>query len=223
MRLRAEKGEESTSYGKIIHMHERIKNYTNREKGSLPSDDEMVEFGGELFETAFQGDVRRLYDEARARQQNRKLDIVFTSMIPWIGEKPWEFSYDTVRRVFWRQKRSTWCATSLQRFRLTRHRRATDPCESWWLLHNRWVLANCQFEQEVEVIRRGFLPLVDAGLVTVEVLARATPARFWSTSRPETHSRPYHRTWNVRRQKEEGVSDLRGRAGRHPARRAFRT
>ena len=31
-----------TQFGEIIRMHERIKAYTNREKGSLPDDDEMI-------------------------------------------------------------------------------------------------------------------------------------------------------------------------------------
>jgi hypothetical protein len=43
--------------------------------------------------------VRRLYDEARSRQ-HRRLDFVFTSMIPWISEKPWEFAYDPARQNF---------------------------------------------------------------------------------------------------------------------------
>ncbi len=97
LRLRADKGEAKTRFGHIIGTHERIKAYTNREQGSLPDDDEMVAFGGELFETLLQGDVRRLYDEARTRQRRRRLDFVLTSMIPWISEKPWEFAYDTGR------------------------------------------------------------------------------------------------------------------------------
>ena len=177
MRLRAEKGEEPTSYGKIIRMHERIKNYTNREQGSLPSDDEMVRFGGELFETVFQGDVRRLYDEARARQQNRKLDIVFTSMIPWIAEKPWEFSYDTVRNSFLATEE-----VHLVRNVLTAVPAYASPPRRGPL---RILVGSAQpvgfvplsVEQEVDVIRRGFLPLIDAGLVAVEVLARATPRK----------------------------------------------
>ena len=58
-----------------------------------------MRFGSQLFETLFQGDVRRLYDEARSRQHGRKLDFVFTSMVSWIAEKPWEFAYDASRRA----------------------------------------------------------------------------------------------------------------------------
>jgi hypothetical protein len=65
----------------------------------LPDDDEMIQFGSQLFDTIFQGDVRRLYDEARTRER-RRLDLVLTSMIPWIAEKPWEFAYDHSRKSF---------------------------------------------------------------------------------------------------------------------------
>jgi predicted Zn-dependent protease len=176
MRLRADEGEESTAYGRIIGMHERIKNYTNREKGSLPSDEQMVKFGSDLFETLFQGDVRRLYDEARSRQ-TRKLDIVFTSMIPWIAEKPWEFAYDASRRSF----------LATEEIHLIRNVLTAVPANVIPVRHGplRILVAAAQpvgfghlsVEQEVEVIRRGFEPLIDAGSATVEVLARATPSR----------------------------------------------
>ncbi len=72
MRLRADKGEPPTRFGRIIAMHERIKAYTNRTGGSLPGDAGMLAFGTDLFESLIQGDVRRLYDEARARQRMRR-------------------------------------------------------------------------------------------------------------------------------------------------------
>ena len=108
MRLRADDGEK-TQFGEIIGMHERIKEYTNREEGSLPERRRDDRLRRAALRYAFQGDVRRLYDEARTRQR-RKLDLVLTSMIPWIAEKPWEFAYDPVRKVFLRPKRCASCA-----------------------------------------------------------------------------------------------------------------
>lgn len=177
MRLRADEGEDVTAYGRIIGMHKRIKSYTNREKGSLPSDEQMLKFGSDLFETLFQGDVRRLYDEARARQQSRKLDIVFTSMIPWIAEKPWEFAYDASRHSF----------LATEEIHLVRNVLTAVPANIIPIRHGplRILVAAAQpvgfghlsVAQEVEVIHRGFEPLIAAGSVTVEVLARATPSR----------------------------------------------
>jgi hypothetical protein len=176
MRLRAEKGEPKTQFSAIISFHERIKAYTNREEGSLPSDDQMIAFGGQLFETLFQGDVRRLYDEARSRQRGRKLDLVLTSMIPWIAEKPWEFAYDTGRLSFLATEEIHFVRNVLTNI-------PADPIiQSQGAL--RILVASAQpvgfgqlsIDQEIEVVRRGFEPLMEAGLVVVDVLPRATPA-----------------------------------------------
>ena len=176
MRLRAQKGESPTGFGQIIRFHERIKKYTNHEEGTLPSDDEMMRFGGLLFETLFQGDVRRLYDEARTRQRGRRLDLVLTSMIPWIAEKPWEFCYDAARASF----------LATEEIHFVRNVLTAIPAEPILPVAGplRILVASAQSvgfgqlsaAQEGEVIRRGFEPLIDAGLVAVDVLPRATPA-----------------------------------------------
>lgn len=176
MRLRAEQGEPKTLFRDIIGFHERIKDYTNREQGSLPTDDEMLMFGGQLFETLFQGEVRRLYDEARSLQRGRKLDLVLTSMIPWIGEKPWEFAYDTNRKSF----------LATEEIHFVRNVLTNVPSDPIVTTDGplRILVASAQpvgfghlsIDQEVEVVRRGFEPLIEAGLVVVDVLPRATPA-----------------------------------------------
>jgi hypothetical protein len=175
MHLRATKSEPPTAYGNIIRVHERIKNYTNQQQGTLPSDDELIEFGGQLFEALFQDDVRRLYDEARARQQNRKLDIVFTSMIPWIAEKPWEFAYDAARNSF----------LATEEIHLVRNVLTAVPPSAFPLRQGplRILVASAQpvgsgelsIDQEVEVIHRGFKALEDSQLASTKILARATP------------------------------------------------
>jgi hypothetical protein len=71
MRLRASKGEAPTAFGRIIATHTNIKKYTNGIGGSLPAEGDLLRFGGELFDTLFQGDVRRLYDEARTALTDR--------------------------------------------------------------------------------------------------------------------------------------------------------
>lgn len=173
--MRANRGEQPTPFGKIIRVHEQIKNYTNREKGTLPTDAELIEFGTNLFDALFQGDVRRLYDEARARQQNRKLSIILTSMIPWIAEKPWEFAYDEVRRSF----------LATEEIHLIRNVLTAVPAN--WIPPTqaplRILVAAAQpigfgklsIDEEVEIVRRGFRPLEDSKLIEVEVLTRATP------------------------------------------------
>ena len=176
MRLRAGDDGAKTQFGNIIRTHERIKKYTNREEGSLPDDKEMIAFGEQLFDTLFQGDVRRLYDEARTRQ-GRKLDFIFTSIIPWIAEKPWEFAYDPGRK----------CFLATEEMRLTRNVLTNIPADPINLGSGplRILVASAQpvgygrlsIAQEEAVIRRGFEPLIAAGLVTVTPLARATPTK----------------------------------------------
>jgi hypothetical protein len=176
MRLRADKGEPKTRFGEIIRVHERIKDYTNREQGSLPTDEQMVEFGGHLFETLFQGDVRRLYDEARSRQRTHKLDLVLTSMISWIGEKPWEFAYDTGRLSFLATEEIHFVRNVLTNIPADPIIQSQGPLRILVASAQPVGFGQLSIDQEVEVIRRGFEPLIEAGLVTVEVLPRATPA-----------------------------------------------
>lgn len=175
IRVRKNSDEQPTQFGNIIRMHERIKSYTNRERGSLPSDKEMVAFGRQLFETLLQGDVKELYNEARARHPQRKLDFILTSIIPWIAELPWEFAYDPVRDSF----------LATEEIHFVRNVRTAIPRDITRPLHGplRILVAAAQpvgfghlsVQQEIDVITRGFQPLIDAGYVLVEVVARATP------------------------------------------------
>ena len=175
MRLRADRGEERTRFGQIIRIHERIKAYTNRERGSLPNDQEMIEFGGQLFDTLFQGDVRRLYDEARTRQRNR-LDLVLTSMIPWIAEKPWEFAYDHGRQSFLATEEIHFIRNVLTNVPADPIACAQGPLRILVVSAQPVGFGRLSVEQELSVIQRGFQPLIEAGLVEVESLARATPS-----------------------------------------------
>jgi hypothetical protein len=175
MRLRADKPGNKTLFGDIIGMHDRIRDYTNRTGGSLPTDDEMVRFGKQLFETLLQGDVRRLYDEARTRQRRRRLDFVLTSMIPWISEKPWEFAFDTGRRTFLATEEMHFVRNVLTNVPADPILRSGGALRILVVAAQPVGFGRLSIDQEVEVIRRGFTPLIDAQLVTVDVFARVRP------------------------------------------------
>lgn len=175
MRLNADAGEEHTRFRVIIGMHERIKAYTNRERGTLPGGKELIAFGTDLFATLFQGDVRRLYDEARSRQHGRKLDFVFTSMVSWIAEKPWEFAYDASRRSFLATEDIHFVRNVLTAIPADVIPPRAGPLRILVASAQPVGFGSLSVQQELEVIRRGFDPLIDAGLAEVEVLARATP------------------------------------------------
>ena len=201
MRLRADRGEERTRFGQIIRVHERIKAYTNREHGSLPNDDEMIDFGGQLFDTLFQGDVRRLYDEARTRQRNR-LDLVLTSMIPWIAEKPWEFAYDHGRQSFLATEEIHFIRNVLTNVPADPIARAEGPLRILVVSAQPVGFGRLSIEQELSVIQRGFQPLVEAGLAEIDSLARATPSmihRYLTTGRYQVVHFIGHGTYNEER------------------------
>lgn len=175
MRLRKGDGESPTRFGEIITVHNRLKAYTNRDEGSLPSDEDMLSFGGGLFETLFQGDVRRLYDEARSRQGSGRLDLVLTSMIPWIAEKPWEFAYDTARKCFLATEEVHFVRNVLTAIPADVIPPRTGPLRILVVSAQPVAFDRLSVEQETEVIRRGFEPLIEAGVAAVDILPRVTP------------------------------------------------
>lgn len=176
LRIRRGPGEAPTAFGKIIAAHNRITRYTNGDGGTLPVDAEMLELGGLLFETLFQDDVRRLYDEARSRQRSRRLDFVLTSMIPWIAEKPWEFAYDQDRRSFLATEEVHFVRNVLTAIPADAVPLRSGPLRTLVVSAQPISYDRLSVAQETEVIRRGFAPLIDAGLVAVDVVARVTPA-----------------------------------------------
>jgi hypothetical protein len=178
MRLRARQGEPETKtkFGRIIGAHERIKKYTNGRRGrSL--DEEMVRFGSDLFETLFQGGRAQALRRGPLAPDARTVStFVLTSMIPWIAEKPWEFAHDSGRRSF----------LATEEINFIRNVLTNVPADPIAVARDRLriLVASAQpvgfgtlsVDQEVGVIRRGFEPLIEAGVVVVDTLPRATPA-----------------------------------------------
>lgn len=180
MQLKATPALGPTRYGNIIGKHKRIKAYTERESGTLPNDAEMLEFGADLFDTLFQGDVRRLYDEARSRQQGRKLELVLTSMISWIAEKPWEFAYDRTRRSFLATEEVVFVRNALAAVPAERVPPQRGPLSILVASAQPVGFGHLSVDQESAVIGRGFDQLVRAGLAVVQTMPRATPGSLLS-------------------------------------------
>jgi hypothetical protein len=160
---------------RIIGFQERIRSYINEGRGQMPADKELVDFGEVLFETLFPGAVRRLYDTARSLQRSERLNVILTSTIPWVADKPWELAHDPVRKT----------SLATEELHFIRNVMTAVPAE---IIDDRQrlriLVASSQpvnlgklsLEEEEAVIRRGFEPLREAGLADVDVLARATPA-----------------------------------------------
>jgi len=180
-------GEAGARWQRIIQGHERtLAVFEGRARGrGLPKGRELRAWGRDLFELLFPGDVRRLYDVARSLQPGGVLDVVFTSMIDWVADKPWELAYDPSRRSF--------LATSDVNF--VRNVFTAVPSEVGPRRRDRLRILVATSEpkgtgplaarEEAALVRRGFRPLVDAGLARVSVLPRATPEALHRTLRDE--------------------------------------
>ena len=171
-------GESGARWRRIIGLHERtLAELEGRGRGrGLPQGRELSGFGRDLFETLLPGDVRRLFDTARAESGHRALDVVFTSMLDWVADKPWELAYDPSRREFL-------AATSVN---FVRNAYTAVPAEAPRRRRGRLrVLIAVSRPKgppalddraETRGLRAAFAPLVDAGLAEVELALRPTPA-----------------------------------------------
>ena len=186
--LRGETDGAGARMHEIIKQKERILNYIEgAPKSSLPSDAELIEFGKVLFETCFPGDARRLYDVAREKTRGGRLDLIFTSMIPWVADKPWEFAYDPSRKTFLATEEIHFIRNVLTAVPAQTLEQHVGPLRILVVVAQPVGAGNLSSDEEVAVIRRGFDALIAAGLAEVEVLPRATPASLHaaiSTRRP---------------------------------------
>src|SRR5512139_534533 len=87
---------------RIVELHERLLRALDGRAplASLPGERDLVRYGTALFETLFPGDVRRLWDAAVARSPHAPVNVVLTSALDWIADKPWEFAFDPTRKAF---------------------------------------------------------------------------------------------------------------------------
>jgi hypothetical protein len=175
--LQTRRGKAGQRFKRIIQVQRDMHDYLNGEPGAKPLPDEkaLVELGKDLFATLFDGQVRRLYDAARTAQPNGRLHLIFTSMISWIADLPWEFAYDPERKNF--------LATSEVNF--TRNVDTAIPADRiaargklriLVVVAQPLGLAHLSVDEETAVIKKGFETLINANLADVEVLLDATPA-----------------------------------------------
>ncbi len=95
-------GEAGQRWRLVIAVQKRIEGYLGGTPrfADPPNESTLVAAGTALFEMLLAGDVRRLYDEARAAAGRRRLDVVLTSMIDWVAAAPWELLHDPTRHSF---------------------------------------------------------------------------------------------------------------------------
>lgn len=176
-RTRGKENAAGRRWQSIIRAQESILNYVDGKPNSqMPTDRKLIELGELLFETLFPGDVRRLYDAARELRRGRRLDVIFTSMIPWVANKPWEFAYDPSRKTFLATEEIHFVRNVLTAVPAERPPPHDGRLKILVAVAQPVGLGQLSVDEEQLVIRRGFEPLIASGAAQVEVLPRATPA-----------------------------------------------
>lgn len=170
-------GAAGARWQRIIRAHERLlATLAGRAKARPLEERELAALGDDLFEVLLPGDVRRLYDCARSLQPEGVLQVVLTSMIHWVADKPWELARDPARREF--------LATSC--VNLVRNVFTAVPADAPARRPGRLRVlvasarpagaAPLAVEEETAALRRAFRALVRSRLAVLDVLPRATAA-----------------------------------------------
>ncbi|MFN8090746.1 MAG: CHAT domain-containing protein [Vicinamibacteria bacterium] len=171
-------GEAGARWNRVIRAHERSLRYLEGLSArEAPRGAELRALGRDLFDALLPGDARRLYDVARSLQPGGVLDVVFTSMIDWVADKPWELAFDPSRREF--------LATSSVNF--VRNVFTAVPADRAPRRRGRLRLLVASSRpggvpavgvaEERAAMHAAFRELARAGLARVEALPRATPAK----------------------------------------------
>jgi hypothetical protein len=162
---------------RIIAVQRAIRSYVDGDPKvrNLPGEARLRDMGADLFQALLPGEARRLYDVARSLRGSRRLDVVFSSMISWVADLPWEFAYDAERASF----------LATEEVNFVRNVLTSVPADDFEALQTplRILVAVAQplgfgalsAAEETELIRRGFHELEEAGLAALTVLPGATP------------------------------------------------
>ncbi|MDX1948488.1 MAG: CHAT domain-containing protein [Pirellulaceae bacterium] len=186
-------------FQQIIRLHKRIRNCLSGTPAAktgrvpeLPVDDEMLAFGENLFETLFTGRVRRLYDVARSQQRERPLNLILTSTVPWLAALPWEFAFDPSRRKFLVTEEVHFVRNVLTAVPAQETDKLRQKLRMLVVAAQPLGLVELSLATEEQRIRHGFAPLTEAGLVELDVLTDATPARLHAKIQArELENRPH--------------------------------
>ena len=186
MVTRRETDQPGSRFQAIIAVHEQIRQCLDgrpNKKGevpSLPNEEDLRAFGELLFEALFTGNVRRLYDVARSEPRQGPLNVVLTCTIPWLADKPWEFAFDPSRRKFLVTEEIHFVRNVVTAVPAQYITRCAGPLRMLLVAAQPVGTVELSEEDEAAVVRHSFQTLIDAGLVQVDVLTRATPAALHS-------------------------------------------
>jgi hypothetical protein len=163
---------------RIVELHERILRALDGRLplASLPREKELVRYGTALFEALFPGDVRRLWDSARSREKRGAVQLVFTSALDWIADKPWEFAYDPSRRAFLAHDGVTMVRNVFSAVLAEPPRPRRGPLRVLLASARPGGAERVAAEKETDALRTAFSERIASGAAVLDVLPRATAA-----------------------------------------------
>jgi hypothetical protein len=154
--------------------------YSTEEEGSNlsfkePNEEFLKLLGTRLFNVLFNGQVRRLYDAVLYRHKRKRVNIIFTSMLSWLSDLPWELAYDPDGD----------CFLSTSNVRFLRNVLSPNPADKIERHREklRILVASAQAigashisdEEESRRIKDSFRGLIERGLAEVDPIVRCTP------------------------------------------------
>ncbi len=176
---RASSEEGGALWYRIIDSSNNIRAYVNGDPKAkeLPQREQLQTFGADLFAAMFPDSVRRLYDVARseAEAEGRRLDVVVTSMINWIADKPFEFAYDPLRQAYLATEEVNFTRSVLTAVPDDRIPMRNPPMRMLVVAAQPAALEALSADEEEQLILRSFQDLERERLATVEVMLAATP------------------------------------------------
>jgi hypothetical protein len=163
------------AWREIIRGHERLRACLDGDGRPLPTAAALERWGAVLFETLLPGETRRLWDAARGAAGGAPTDVVFTSLLDWVADKPWELAFDPGRRAFLATTEATFTRNVVTSVPCEARPRRTGPLEILVAAARPAGLAELSWEEEAEAVREGLAPLVRRGLARVRVERTVTP------------------------------------------------
>jgi len=157
------------AWREIIRGHERLRASFDGDGRPLPSADALERWGTLLFETLLPGETRRLWDAARGAAGGGTTDVVFTSLLDWVADKPWELAYDPHRRAWLAATEATFTRNVVTAIPSEARPPRRRPLAIVVAAAQPAGLAALSWEEEAEAVRTSLAPLVERGLARVRV------------------------------------------------------
>jgi hypothetical protein len=142
---------------------------------SEPNEEFLKLLGTRLFNVLFTGQVRRLYDAVLYRHKRKRVNIIFTSMLSWLSDLPWELAYDPDGDCFLSTSNVRFLRNVLSPIPADKIERKRDKLRILVASAQAIGASHISDEEESRRIKDSFRGLIEHGLVEVDPIVRCTP------------------------------------------------